>query len=118
VKDVALHEQLNHLIARFIAIEALLELAHSLDTNANESFNQSTSWMAPKNKVCSMSVSLKIRIGMAIGISTMGLVRHYRLLFDKLGMTMTSDVYHYLQVKDSDRFICINKAKTPTAKRR
>jgi len=118
VKDVALYEQLNHLIARFITIEALLELAHSLDTNANESFNQSISWMAPKNKVYSMSVSLKIRIGMAIGINTMGLVRYYRLLFDKLGMAMTSDVYHYLQVKDSNRFKRINKAKTPTAKRR
>jgi len=58
-KDSALCEKLQQLIRRFIAIEALKELAHSLDTNANESFNQMISWMAPKNKVYSMSVSLK-----------------------------------------------------------
>jgi len=117
VKDVALYERLQQLIGRFITIEALKELAHSLDTNANEAFNQTISWMAPKNKVYSMSVSLKIRIGMAIGINTMGLVAYYRLLFDKLNMVMTSDVYHYLQVKDSNRTKRVNKAKTPTAKR-
>ena len=118
VKDIAMCEHPQQLIGRFIAIGALKELAHSLDTNANESFNQIISWMAPKNKVYSMSISLKIRIGMAIGINTMGLLGYYRFLFDKLNMMMTSDVYHYLQVKDSNRSKRVTKAKTPTAKRR
>ena len=117
-KDAALYEKLQQIIARFITIEALRELAHSLDTNANESFNQIISWMAPKNKVYSMSISLKIRVGMAIGINTLGLVGYYREVFDKLGMFMTSDVYHYLQVKDTNRHKRITKAKTPAAKRR
>ena len=117
-KDAELYEKLQKLVARFITIEALKELAHSLDTNANEAFNQIISWMAPKNKVYSMSISLKIRIGMAIGINTLGLVGHYKETFDQLGMFMTSDVYHYLQVKDSNRSKRINKAKTSAAKRR
>jgi len=44
-KDSALYEKLQQLIGRFIVIEALKELAHSLDTNAmNHSTKQSHGW--------------------------------------------------------------------------
>jgi len=46
-EDSALCKKLEQLTGRFITIEALKELAHSLDTNTNESFNQTISWMAP-----------------------------------------------------------------------
>jgi len=59
-----------------------------------------------------------MRIGMAIGINTMGIVACFRESFDKLGIMMTTDVYHYLQVKDMNRNKQISKTKTPTAKRR
>jgi len=39
-------------------------------------------------------------------------------LIDKLGIMMTSDVCHSLQVKDTNRNKRISKAKTPAAKRR
>jgi len=65
-----------------------------------------------------MSVSLKIRIGMAIGVNTMGLVAYYREIFDKLEMMVTTDVYYYLHVKDTNRNKQISKAKALAAKRR
>jgi len=115
-KDAALCEKPQQLIARFITIEALRELGHSPGTNANESFDQIISWMAPKNKVHSMSISFKMRVGMAIRINTLGLVGCHREVFDKLGMFVTSDVCHHLQVKDTNRHKGVTKAKTPAAK--
>jgi F0F1-type ATP synthase delta subunit len=49
-KDAALYKQLKEMLARFLTIDALKEVAHNLDTCVNESMNQVVSWLAPKNK--------------------------------------------------------------------
>jgi len=50
-KDVLLYKKLQSILARFITLDAPKEVAHSLDTCANESFNNTMAWVAPKNKV-------------------------------------------------------------------
>jgi hypothetical protein len=43
-------------------------MAHTLDTNMNEAFNQICTWFAPKNKVFDGRGSLHNRIAFAVGI--------------------------------------------------
>jgi hypothetical protein len=56
--NAALYKILYEKLERFITWDRLLEVAHGLDTQVNESFNQSASWFAPKNKVFCSSLSL------------------------------------------------------------
>jgi hypothetical protein len=57
--DSELYKVLYEKIERFITLERLQEVSHGLDTQVNESFNQSASWFAPKNnKVYCSSMSL------------------------------------------------------------
>ena len=71
-KDKVLYAELKRIMARFLTLEALLEVAHTMDTNANESLNNTISWIAPKNKVLCGTLSLAICIGIALGITSVG----------------------------------------------
>ena len=111
-KDAVLYERLKKMLARFITLDALREVAHSLDTCANESFNNMTAWVAPKNKVYAGSNSLSNRMSMAIGIKTLGMQACYVGLHTKLGIVLTADVLHYLAVKSNVRTRRIDKTKS------
>ena len=58
-KDAELCDKLCLIMARFVTLEALKEVVHNMDTCANESFNNTIVWVAPKNKVYSGSQSLQ-----------------------------------------------------------
>jgi hypothetical protein len=88
-----------------------------MDTQVNESFNNIAAWMAPKNKVYCGSPSLTNRLGIAIGIRSIGLLAYFKRLFIGLGIHMTPNVVHYLQVKDKSRFARIQKNKTKDQKK-
>lgn len=67
-KDAALCKELKEAIAPHISLEKLREVAHAMDTNVNESLNNAVAWLAPKNKTCSGSKSLRNRISIAVGV--------------------------------------------------
>ena len=117
-KDAELYAELQSIIARFITLEALKELAHGLDTCANESFNNTVSWLAPKNKVYSGTSSLSNRICIALGITALGTVKFYEGLFKKLGIEMRADVLHYLTVVGRNRRKRLEKTKTTAFKKK
>lgn len=117
-KDSELYAELTRIMARFITLEALLEVAHNMDTLVNESLNNTIAWIAPKNKVYCGTKSLSIRIAIAVGITSLGTLQFYTDLFRVLGIKMTADVAHWLQVRDGTRSRRIAKTKTPEAKRR
>ena len=117
-KDAKLYDKLQSLMARFITLEALQEVAHDMDTCANESFNNTIAWLAPKNKVYSGTNSLKNRIGIAIGISTLGTLEYFQRLFQKMGIQLTADVLHYLKVKSHSRQRRLDKTKTREYKKK
>jgi hypothetical protein len=94
-----------------------MEMAHELDTNMNEAFNQICTWFAPKNKVFAGSYSLHNRIAFAVGINSIGLLQYFKRLFRKLGITMTDNVVHYLTIKEATRVKKHEGAKTSTAKK-
>jgi hypothetical protein len=104
-------------IERFITLERLLEVSHGLDTQVNESFNQSASWFAPKNKVYCSSMSLTNRLSMALGINSLGVAEYFQRLYIALGIVMTEDVRHFLAVKDSTRLKRLEKVKTKEQKK-
>jgi len=89
-----------------------------LDTCANESFNNTMAWVAPKNKVYAGSNSLKNRMSIAIGIKTLGIYEYFRGLYEKLGITLTPDILHYLKVKSKVRHKRIAKTKTTEYKKK
>lgn len=99
-KDGTLYNILSEKISRFITLERLKEVAHGMDTQVNESFNNTASWFAPKNKVYCGSRSLSNRISLAVGINTLGLLQYFKRLYKKLGIVITPNVLHFLQVKE------------------
>jgi len=99
-------------------LDALKEVAHSLDTCANESFNNTMAWVALKNKVYAGSNSLSNRMSIAIGTKTLGIREYYIGLFHKLGIEMTPDILHYLTVKSKVRQKRIAKTKTTEWKKK
>lgn len=116
-KDAVLYEKLSELLGRFLTPQALRDVSHGMDTNVNESFNNTVSWFAPKNKVYCSSGSLLNRVALAIGINSVGFEVFFRRLFAKLGITLTSDVSHFLRVKDRSRVNRIVALKTPKKKK-
>jgi hypothetical protein len=92
-------------------------VSHGLDTQVNESFNQSASWFAPKNKVYCSSMSLTNRLSVALGINSLGVYDYFERLFNALGIVMTNDVHHYLTVKERARQKKLDKAKTKNEKK-
>ena len=116
-KDAELYKELTRILSRFITLEALKEVAHAMDTLVNESMNNTISWIAPKNKVYCGTASLATRIAIAIGITTLGTMRYYNDLFRLLGIRMTEDVAHWLQIKDGNRAKRLTKVKTQRFKR-
>jgi hypothetical protein len=117
-KDAKLYALLCKIItSRFITIERLREVAHSMDTQCNDSLNNTISWLAPKNKCYGGSQSLRNRISIAVGINALGLNRFFIRLFHALGITMTPNVEHFLAVNDNNQSKKIYKCKTKDQKK-
>jgi hypothetical protein len=91
-KDAKLYAVLQEKIARFITHDRLEEMAHTLDTNMNEAFNNICTWFAPKNKVFAGTGSLNTRIAIAVGINSLGVEVFFRRLIKKLGLPLTPNV--------------------------
>jgi hypothetical protein len=67
-KDAKLYSILKEKVNRFITLDQLREVAHGMDIQPNESFNDTISWFAPKNKAYCGSGSLTNHVSLAIGI--------------------------------------------------
>jgi len=115
-KDAKSHYELKIRIECFITLEALLEVAHGMDAQCNESFNNVVAWIAPKNKVCSKSNSLKHRIAFALGVNALGMLGCYQNMFNMLGIMMNPSVLHYLTQMNKFRVHKIAKSKTADGK--
>ena len=87
------------------------------DTQVNESLNNTISWMAPKNKTYSGTVSLENRIGIALGIHSVGIVVYFERLLGKLGVPITDDFRHYLLLQQQTRTYRIVKSKKQSSKK-
>lgn len=97
-----------------------MEVAHSKDTQCNESFNNIVAWLAPQNKVYSKLNSLKHWIVFALGMNALGMLCYYQNIFAKLGIQMNASVLHYQHLTQMNKF-CINrltKAKMPKERRK
>ena len=101
--DKELYPAICDILQDFITKERLEQIGHGYDTNANESFNNTASWFAPKNKVYSGSCSLRNRICMAIGINILGFNLYFRRLLKKLGIEVDPATDYYLQQQDNVR---------------
>jgi len=117
-KDASLHKELQRRIERFIAIESLHEVAHECNTLCNESFNNVTAWLAPKNKACGSPESLKTRVAVAIGVTSLGTQEHYKQLFERLRMTMTPVVEHHISLQSKCRDRRTARSKTAEGKKK
>jgi hypothetical protein len=100
-KDAKLYNLLDEKIQRFITLDKLVEMAHGMDTNVNEAFNQICSWFTLKNKVFAGSGSLRNRIAFGVGINSLGYNEFFTKLFDSLGIALTDNVLHCLRIKET-----------------
>ena len=117
-KDKKLCLLLTEMLEKFITLDRLKEVAHGMDTQVNESFNNTASWFAPKNKAHCGSQSLRVRIAMALGINSVGALEYFEKLFAELGITMTDGVRQSLRVKETVRMKRLAKVKTTQAKKK
>jgi hypothetical protein len=103
VNDAKLLCNYPTITARFITLPKLKDVAHVMDTQVNESMNNTISWLAPKNKCFGGSQSLLNRISIAVGITSLGLNRYFTRLFHALGITMMPNIHHFLSLKENKR---------------
>jgi hypothetical protein len=101
--DAKLYSLLFDKIERFTSLDKLVEMAHGMDTNVNEAFNQVCNWFSPKNKVFAGSGSLHNRISFVVGINSLGYNAFFTRVYEKLGITMNANVAHYLRIKENTR---------------
>ena len=98
------HEQLHHqmmtCLLDFISREKMEMLNHKNDTSLNEALNNSVMSFAPKNKCFSGTKSLEARVCIAMGVNIVGHYKFWKLVFAKLGITMTDSLIKVLQQKD------------------
>jgi hypothetical protein len=117
VNDAKLYVAINQIAARFITLPKLKEVAHVMDTQVNESMNNTIAWLAPKNKCFGGSQSLKNRISLAVGITSLGLHKYFTRLFHSLCITMPPNIHHFLGVRERRRQQRIGKTKEKAHKR-
>lgn len=98
-------------------MDRLREVAHGMDTQINESFNNTASWFAPKNKVYSGSQSLCNRLSLAVGINSIGMEQYFSRLFRTFKIAMPPDIQHFLAVKQNCRQKRRDKRKLKETKR-
>jgi hypothetical protein len=116
--DAALYALLQSKMERFVTKERLLEMAHGLDTNMNEAFNQICTWLAPKNKVFAGTCSLRNRIALAVIINSIGVELCFKRLLKKLGIAITPNVAYYLHTKEKSRVKRLSTIRTRAAKQK
>ena len=117
VKDEKLYSVLSSIIARFVTTDRLKELAHGMDTNVNESLNNTISYFAPKNRVFCQTRFLQNRVAFAVGITSLGLETYFTRLLAKLSIEVTPAIRHFLQVKDNQRKKRLVAIKTTNKKK-
>jgi hypothetical protein len=88
-----------------------------MDSQVNESLNNTVSWFAPKNKVYCGSLSLSNRIGLALGINALGHKQYFARLFKSFGISMSSNIAHFLEIKDKTRSSRLFSLKTREKKK-
>jgi hypothetical protein len=115
--DAKLYKTLSDKLARFISLDRLQEVAHGMDSQVNESLNNTISWLAPKNKVYCASSSLSNRIGIAVGINSLGMVEYFSRLLKSLGIIMTPNIKHFLEVREKSRSNRLKAIKTRDKKK-
>jgi hypothetical protein len=115
-RDKALYDLLDTILARFVTKDGLKEMAHGLDTNMNEAFNNICTWYAPKNKMICGTGSLHNRISFAVGVNSIGVELYFKRLYEALGITVTANMEHYQKMKEQNRHKRLVKIRTRTAK--
>jgi len=116
-RDAKLYCLLQEILSNYITFERLSDIAHGMDTNCCEAFNNFMTWFAPKNKVYSGSRSLWNRVGLCIGISSIGYLQYFQRLFKKMGIAMTPNVLNFLDVKNRSRSKRLLLAKEKKSKK-
>jgi len=117
-KDAKLRVLLEETLLNCVAFERLSDVAHGMDTNCCEAFNDFVTWFAPKNKVHCGSRSSWNGVGLCIGIASLGCQACFQRLLKSLGITMTPNVFNFLSAKDRSRSKRLELAKEKDSKKK
>jgi len=117
-RDAKLYVLLKSIVENYTTFDRLKDIAHGMDTNCCEAFNNLMTWYAPKNKIYCGSRSLWNRVCLCIGIISIGILPYFRRLFRKLGIVMTPNVLHFLEVQHRTRTKRLTNLKTNESKRK
>jgi len=95
-RDNEVYDLMKMVMDKYVSLERLDEVGHGLDTQINESLNNTISWFAPKNKTYCGTMSLAGRIHLAIGVILMGYKTYVVELLARLGIDATPGIRKHL----------------------
>ena len=110
--------ELQKICSRFFTFERLKELDHGMDTNMNESMNNTIACIAPKTRVFCGTCSLQNRVAIAVGVVSLCPKAYFTRLLTKLSIEIAPPFAHYLNVQEGSRRRRLDKAKTFDRKRK
>jgi len=116
-KDAKRYVLLEEILGNYVSFERLSDIAHGMDTNCCEAFNNFMTWFAPKNKVFCGLWSLNNHAATCVGITSIGYLPYFIRLYKKLDIAMTPSVLNYLNVKHKNPSRRLDLAKEKDAKK-
>jgi hypothetical protein len=117
-RDKKEYELLKSIVDKYITMDKLKEVAHGYSTQMNESLNNTVSWFAQKNKTLSGSVSLTLRINLAVGITLVGYEAYISELLSRMGIDLTPGTAKHLNALWKEKEKHSAKQKSLPAKRK
>ena len=97
--DNQLYNLLKKTLFPFQTDKVLKESLHIFDTQKNESMNNVTAYVAPKNKTMAYIMSLNNRISWVVGISIFRFKTYWKQVFDLMEIQTSSTFKQFLQAE-------------------
>lgn len=101
--DKELYEQMVNAYSKYTTPERLIESLHPFDTQVNESLNKVASNYCPKDRTYATTMSFNNRLSIVIGIHNSGHRNFWEAVFNRIGLTMTSDLIDNLSQRDQTK---------------
>ena len=119
IEDRDLFEQVHPILVKFTSDSYITEMHHTFHSQKNEAMNRSVMKFAPKHFCFSKTMSLTIRIAIAISVNSVGYEKFYRILFSAVGLARVEHCDRVFAILDRrDSLNRMNKKKKTTKRLR
>ena len=101
--DNELYHQMMNAYSKYTTPERLVKSLHPFHTQLNESLNKVVSNYCPKDRTYATTMSFHNRISIVIGCHNLGHSHFWKQVFNRLELSMTSDLLDNLSQRDQSK---------------